>query len=73
MAAISDGAFAAVYDRYYDRLRGFIQKEIAEVLAIDVGNVKVRLLRARKKMTTILETNCRFERDERNIFVCVSK
>jgi len=43
------------------------------VLAIGEGNVKVRLHRARKKMKTILETNCHFERDERNIFVCVPK
>ena len=52
---------------------GFTHKEIAQVLAIDVGNVKVRLHRARKKMKSILEANCRFERDERNIFVCVPK
>lgn len=54
----------------YDVL-GFTHKEIAEVLAIDAGNVKVRLHRARKKMKAILETNCRFERDERNVFVCL--
>lgn len=56
----------------YDVL-GFTHKEISEVLDIDVGNVKVRLHRARKKMKAILEANCRFERDERNIFVCLPK
>jgi len=54
----------------YDVL-GFTHKEIGEVLEIDAGNVKVRLHRARKKMKAILEENCRFERDERNVFVCV--
>ena len=54
----------------YDVL-GFTHKEIGEVLEIDAGNVKVRLHRARKKMKAILEANCRFERDERNVFVCV--
>jgi len=54
----------------YDVL-GFTHKEIGEVLEIEAGNVKVRLHRARKKMKAILETNCRFERDERNVFVCV--
>lgn len=54
----------------YDVL-GFTHKEIGEVLGINAGNVKVRLHRARKKMKAILEANCRFERDERNVFVCV--
>ena len=54
----------------YDVL-GFTHKEIGEVLEIDAGNVKVRLHRARKKLKAILEANCRFERDERNVFVCV--
>ena len=54
----------------YDAL-GLTHKEIGEVLEINAGNVKVRLHRARKKMRTILEENCRFEHDERNIFVCV--
>ena len=54
----------------YDVL-GFSHREIAGIIGIEAGNVKVRLHRARKKMKTILETNCRFERDERNVFVCV--
>jgi RNA polymerase sigma-70 factor, ECF subfamily len=54
----------------YDVL-GFTHKEIGEVLGVHSGNVKVRLHRARKKLKAILEANCRFERDERNVFVCV--
>ncbi|MBI9083980.1 MAG: RNA polymerase sigma factor [Desulfobacterales bacterium] len=50
---------------------GFTHREIAEILGIDVPNVKVRLHRARKKMMKILNDNCRFERDDRNVFVCV--
>ena len=54
----------------YDVL-GFTHREIGDVIGITPGNVKVRLHRARKKMKAILETNCRFERDDRNVFVCL--
>ncbi len=54
-------------------VQGFTHKEIAEILSIDVGNLKVRLHRARKKMKSILEKACQFERDHRNTFVCVPK
>lgn len=50
---------------------GFTHKEIAEILDIDVSNVKVRLHRARKKMRIILNENCKFERDDRDVFVCI--
>lgn len=56
----------------YDVL-GFTQKEIAEVLAIKIENVKVRLHRARKRLKQILRQNCTFERDERDVFVCLPK
>lgn len=52
---------------------GFSQGEIATALGIEQGNVKIRLHRARKKMKTLLESNCRFERDEYDIFVCMPK
>jgi len=45
-------------------------QEIAESLGITVENVKVRLLRARKKLKAILEEECTFEVDERNVLVC---
>lgn len=45
-------------------------QEIAEILDISVDNVKVRLHRARKKFKTILEEECNFEKDERNVLVC---
>ncbi len=51
-------------------LMEFSHQEIAEILDISVENVKVRLHRARMKLKTILEENCRFEMDERNVLIC---
>ena len=51
-------------------LMEFSHQEIAEILDISVENVKVRLHRARKKLKSILEEECRFEVDERNVLVC---
>ena len=48
----------------------FSRQEIADILALTVENVKVRLHRARKKFSAILEEKCTFELDERNILVC---
>ena len=48
----------------------FSHQEIAEIIDISVENVKVRLHRARKKLKTILEEECRFEVDERNVLIC---
>ena len=50
-----------------------IEEEIAEILGISLSNVKVRLHRARHKMRDILNDNCTFERDGRNVFVCLPK
>ena len=51
-------------------LMEFSHQEIAEILDTSVENVKVRLHRARKKLKTILEEECRFEVDERNVLIC---
>lgn len=48
----------------------FNQKEIAEILGITVGNVKIKLHRARKKLKAMLEEHCVFEVDERNVLTC---
>jgi RNA polymerase sigma-70 factor (ECF subfamily) len=48
----------------------FNHQEIADILGITVKNAKVRLHRGRKKLRTILEEKCAFERDERNVLVC---
>jgi len=49
------------------------QAEIAEILGIEVGNVKVRLHRARLRLREILESGCSFGRDEQNVLVCEPK
>jgi len=51
-------------------LMEFSHQEIADIIDISVENVKVRLHRARKKLKTILEKECTFEVDERNVLVC---
>ena len=48
----------------------FTHKEIAEILGISPGNVKIRLHRARKKLKALLEEHCVFEVDERNVLTC---
>jgi RNA polymerase sigma-70 factor (ECF subfamily) len=45
-------------------------REIAEILGTTVENVKVRLHRARKELRALLEKECTFEVDERNVRVC---
>lgn len=54
-------------------IMGLPQKEIAEILDISVENVKVRLHRARKNLKEILSEKCVFERDERDVLVCVPR
>lgn len=48
-------------------------KEISEILKISVETAKTRLHRARKALKNILEKECTFQRDSRNIFVCIPK
>ena len=51
-------------------LMEFSHQEIAEIIDISVENVKIRLYRARRKLKKILEKECRFEVDERNVLIC---
>jgi RNA polymerase sigma-70 factor (ECF subfamily) len=48
-------------------------REIAHILEIKAGNVKVRLHRARKALKEVLERDCNFEHDERSVTVCLPK
>jgi RNA polymerase sigma-70 factor (ECF subfamily) len=48
-------------------------QEIADVLGIEVNAAKVRLHRARKALKEILQKECTFEFDERNVMVCLPK
>ena len=54
-------------------IMGLSQKEIADVLDITIENVKVRLHRARRNLKEILNEKCVFERDERDVLVCVPR
>ncbi len=45
--------------------------EAARVLGISVGAAKVRLHRARQALKEVLERECDFERDGRNVLVCL--
>lgn len=51
-------------------IEGFSHAEIADVLDISVDNAKIRLHRAKAALKTILENECRFEHDNRGVFVC---
>ncbi|MCP3874029.1 MAG: RNA polymerase sigma factor [Desulfobacteraceae bacterium] len=48
----------------------FTHKEIGEILSISEKNSKVRLHRARKELKAILNKECSFKYDERNILIC---
>lgn len=54
-------------------IEGFSHKEISGILGITEENTKIRLHRARKELKKILEKECSFEKDERNVFVCLPK
>jgi RNA polymerase sigma-70 factor (ECF subfamily) len=64
----TDRAVILLYD-----IQGLSHQEIAEVLGIEVGAVKVRLHRARKKLRAVLEDGCSFNRDDRDVLVCEPK
>ncbi len=54
-------------------LEGFSHDEISRILDISSENAKVRLHRSRKMLKQILEKECSFEKDERDVFVCTPK
>jgi len=54
-------------------IAGLTHSEIAEVLELNVGNVKVRLHRARMKMKEIFEEHCNLGIDERAVLICTPK
>lgn len=51
-------------------LEGLANKEIAEVLGISLGNVKIRLHRARARLKKALQKGCEFYYNEENTLVC---
>jgi RNA polymerase sigma-70 factor (ECF subfamily) len=53
--------------------QGFSLQETADILGITLANTKVRLHRARRQLKSILQENCRFNRDERDVLVCIPR
>ena len=53
----------------YD-VMAFHHHEIADILGISVDNAKIRLHRARGQLKAILEKECRFQVNERQVLVC---
>ncbi len=54
-------------------LHGLTGPEIAEILGVSLGTVKIRLHRARRKLKAALEAGCAFAHDERDVLVCEPK
>jgi RNA polymerase sigma-70 factor (ECF subfamily) len=54
-------------------LEGFKNREIAEISGCTLDMVKIRLHRARKKLQSILASNCDFYRDENDVLCCDKK
>lgn len=54
-------------------LEGFKNKEIADILQVSLGTVKIRLHRARASLKKELDDGCGFYPNEQDIFVCDRK
>jgi len=52
---------------------GIKNREIADILAISLDTVKIRLHRARTRLKKDIEVECNLSRDERNELVCHPK
>ncbi len=54
-------------------LEGMTSAEIADVLAVSLDTVKIRLHRARARLRAALQMGCDFAHDERGVLVCEPK
>ncbi len=70
IAELSDNYRTAIILHDIHRLTN---PEIARMLNISLGAVKIRLHRARQRLKTALEAGCDFNRDERDVLVCEPK
>jgi RNA polymerase sigma-70 factor (ECF subfamily) len=65
------GGYASVL--VLSELEGFKNTEVAEVLGVSVGTVKIRLHRARAALREALEAGCRLDRDVDDELACELK
>jgi RNA polymerase sigma-70 factor (ECF subfamily) len=70
VAGLSDAYKAVLLLHDADGLTG---SEIAQLLELPLTTVKMRLHRARRQMQDALKTACKFDRDERGVFICEPK
>ncbi len=70
MANLSDAHKAVLLLHDAD---GLTAVEIAALLELPLSTVKMRLHRARRQLQTALDEACKFEQDERGVFVCEPK
>lgn len=54
-------------------VQGLTNPEIAAMLGVSLGAVKIRLHRARERLRRALGEGCTFQRDERDVYVCAPK
>ncbi len=54
-------------------LHGLTASEIAETLDLPLTTIKIRLVRARRRLQAALQAGCSFSHDERNVLVCEPK
>ncbi|MDH3390635.1 MAG: RNA polymerase sigma factor, partial [Desulfobulbaceae bacterium] len=56
-----------------NELEGFTNKEIAEILQISIDDAKIKLHRARTRLTKELQSGCDFYHDDRSELACDRK
>jgi RNA polymerase sigma-70 factor (ECF subfamily) len=54
-------------------MHGLTSPEIAQLLGESLATIKIRLHRARRKLSVALQDGCEFSHDERDVLVCESK
>lgn len=54
-------------------LHGLTAWQIAETLDLPLTTIKMRLVRARRRLQTALQVGCSFSHDQRNVLVCEPK
>ncbi len=78
MSACVQGYLANLPDNYravllLHDLEDLTGSQIAELLGLPLGTVKIRLHRARRRLQAILRAGCDFSSDERNVLICEPK